>query len=91
MLQPVWVESRCSIRAEECRWAMQEKSDVMSSPDSPEPRKKVTPPPGFKGVVACLLRDSPFPAPIEAPRTKAARYVDGTHSGNDVHYPHSPG
>ena len=28
---------------------------------------KVALPPGFKGVVACLLRDSPLPAPIEAP------------------------
>ena len=28
---------------------------------------KVTLPLGFKGVVACLLRDSPSPPPIEAP------------------------
>ena len=28
---------------------------------------KVALPPGFKGVVACLLRDSPLPALVEAP------------------------
>ena len=54
-------------RAKECRWAVQEKSDLTSSPGSPEPGPKVALPPGFKGVVACLLRDSPLLSPIEAP------------------------
>ena len=80
-------------RAEECRQAMQEKYDLMSSPESPEPVPKVALPPGFKGVVVCLLRDSPSPAPIEAPPEprQPARYVDRIHSGNSVCYPNSPG
>ena len=53
-------------RAEECRQAEQERSGSESSPGSPEPTPKVTPPPGFKGVAVCLLRESPLSAPIEA-------------------------
>ena len=57
----------------------------------PKARLEFAPPPGFKGVAACLLRDSPPWAPFEAPRNKAAQYIDGTCSSNGVHYPHSPG
>ena len=52
---------------------MQEKSDWMSSPESPKPGLKVALPPGFKGVVACLLRDSPSLAPIEAPQNQGSQ------------------
>ena len=54
-------------RAEEHRQAMQEKYDLTSSPESPEPIPKVALPPGFKEVAACLLGDSPSLAPIEDP------------------------
>ena len=33
----------------------------------PMPGPEVAPPPGFKEVVACLIRDSPSLAPAEAP------------------------
>ena len=49
------------------QWAMQEKSDSTLSPGFPEPGPEITPPPGFKGVAACLLRDSPSLVPIEVP------------------------
>ena len=77
--------------AEEHKWAMQETSDLTSSPGSPKPRPKITLPPDFKGVVACLLQDSPSLAPIDPPRNKVARYMDGTHSGNNVCYLHRSG
>ena len=54
-------------RVEECRQAVQEKSDSESWPVSPEPMPKVAPPMGFKGVVDCLLRESPLLALVEAP------------------------
>ena len=38
----------------------------MSLWGSPKPRPELAPPPGFKEVAACLMRDSPSPAPIEA-------------------------
>ena len=44
----------------------QERLGSESSPGSPEPMPKVMPPPGFKGVVACLLRESSLLALIEA-------------------------
>ena len=47
--------------------AMQEESDSMSLLGPPEPGPEVAPCPGFKEVVACLMRDSPSLAPIEAP------------------------
>ena len=43
------------------------KSDVTSSPGSPEPVPKVALPQGFKGVAAYLLRDSSSLASIETP------------------------
>ena len=46
---------------------MQEESDSMSLQGSPKPGPEVAPPPGFKEVVACLMRDSPTPAPTKAP------------------------
>ena len=46
---------------------MEEMSDLTSSWGSPKPRPEVAPPPGFKKVAACLMRDSPSLAPIEAP------------------------
>ena len=54
-------------RAEECRQAAQEQLGSESSLGSPELVPKVAPPPGFKGVAACLLRESPLLALVEAP------------------------
>ena len=42
----------------------------MSLPGSPEARLGSALPPGFKGVAACLLRNSPSLAPIEALETR---------------------
>ena len=39
---------------------MQEESDLTSLLGSPKPRPEVALPPGFKEVVACLMRDSPL-------------------------------
>ena len=52
-------------RAKEHRQAEQERLGSESSSGSPEPRPKVTPLQGFKGVVACLLRGLPSPASVE--------------------------
>ena len=46
---------------------MQENLDSSSALGSLEPVPKVSLPPGFKGDAACLLRDSPSPAPIDTP------------------------
>ena len=79
-------------KAEECRQAEQERLGSESSPGSPEPMPKVTPPLGFKGVVACLMRESPSPAlHWNNPQSKAASYVGRACSDNDVCYPHSTG
>ena len=47
---------------------MREKLDSTSSPGFLKPMPKVAPPWGFKGVAACLLRDSSSLAPIETPQ-----------------------
>ena len=52
--------------AEECRQAMQEKSDSTSSPESWILYQSHTTP-RLKGVATCLLRDLPSLAPIEVP------------------------
>ena len=53
--------------AEECKMATEGESDSMSLWGSPMANPGVAPPPGFREVVACLLRDSPSLAPVEAP------------------------
>ena len=52
--------------AKELKQAVQ-KSDLTLLPGSSKPEPKIAPPPGFKGVAACLLRDLPFSTPVEAP------------------------
>ena len=60
--------------AEECKRAAQEESNLTwLSPGSPKPRLEIAPPPGFRGVAACLLRDSPSPAPIEVPQKQSSQ------------------
>ena len=54
-------------RAEECQKAMQAELDFMSPPRSPKPVQEVTLPPGFKGVMACLQRDSSCQSPLRHP------------------------
>ena len=50
---------------------MQEESESTLSLGSTKPGPEVAPPPGFKEFVACLVRDSLSPAPIEAsPETR---------------------
>ena len=56
--------------AKECKRAMQEESDSMLLPGSPEPRPEVAPLPGFKEVATCLMRESPSPTPIDPPETR---------------------
>ena len=46
---------------------MQEEFDLTSLPGFPKLRPEVAPLPSFKEVVACLMRDLPSLAPIEAP------------------------
>ena len=46
---------------------MEEESDLMLLQGSPHPKPEVASSPGFKEAVACLMRDSPSLAPIEAP------------------------
>ena len=78
-------------RAEECQQATLEEDDLSPSLECPEPIPKLALPPGFEGVTACPLKDSPSLAPIEAPRAKAARYVHGAHSDNSVCHPNNSG
>ena len=47
--------------------AMQ-KSNLTSLPGSPKPKPKIVLPLGFTGVSACLMRNLPSSAPIEAPQ-----------------------
>ena len=54
-------------QAKECKRVVGEESNLTSSWGSPEPRPELAPPPDFKGVVACLMRDSPSPAPMKVP------------------------
>ena len=78
--------------AEECKWAMQEKSDSMSSPGSPQVWTKDCTAPRFQGGCSlCAEGFIIFGSHWGSPRNKAARYIDRTHSGNDVHYLHSSG
>ena len=58
-------------QAKECKRAIEEESDSMSSWGSPMPGPEVAPPPCFKEVATCLMRDLPSLAPIEAcPETR---------------------
>ena len=53
-------------RAEGHLQAKLEEHDSLPSLQYPETIPKVALPPGFKGIAACLLKDSLSPAPIEA-------------------------
>ena len=65
-------------QAEECIMAEEGESGLSSSWESPLPDPGVAPPPGFREVVACLMRDPPSLAPIEAlPETRLPNVIVG--------------